>query len=58
MKHYPACRDCKYYGRGRIALTHVLDLFVCLKKPKKNGCYYNAIPSKKACEMFEPRKEE
>ena len=56
MKHYPACRDCKFYGRGKIALTHVLDLWVCLKKPKKNGCYYNAVPSKKACEMYEPKK--
>ncbi len=55
------CSDCIHQKWGKLTMKNQFwDSPYCEKRPKiiygKNGYYYNANSSKKACEMFEPKE--
>ena len=56
------CRNCKHQQYGRKSMQNQWwDSFYCDISPKiiagKAGYYYNANPSKKACEKFEQKED-
>lgn len=64
----PRCRDCAHYGQGKSMYHQHYLSNVCFIRPKTNGLlngypesartqqrYYSSLPSRKACEKFQPK---